>query len=89
VGVALVLAVAGAIAACTLNPQPLPPEDRDNEGASYGDASPVSPWDATAGVADGGGSGLQDAGTEPNDGDGGDAGDGGDGGDGGDASDAG
>jgi hypothetical protein len=90
------LGVAGAFVACTLNPQPLPPDD-ERSSFGPGDASgssdsgsftndPLSPPNQDAGApapnnGDGGTGG---------DGDGGDAGDAGpDGGDAGDAGDAG
>lgn len=84
-----VLGTAGAFAACTLNPQPLPPSDLDNE-ATFGDASTSTdagsfnnPAPETPPA--------QDAGTGAVDGEGGAGGDAGDGGgDGGlDAGDAG
>jgi len=82
------LATAGAFAACTLNPQPLPPSD--NEASNFGD-------DASVARSDGGSFDPEtppnaDAGTVPTDGDGGDGGGdgGGDAGDGGgDAGDGG
>ena len=82
------LAAAGAFAACTLNPQPLPPSD-DNSSFGAGDAStrtdsgsfgndPETPAPS------------QDAGAPlPTDGDGGTGGDGGDGDAGSDGGDAG
>jgi hypothetical protein len=89
------LATAGAFAACTLNPQPLPPSDLDNQ-ATFGDAStrsdgsftgdPETPPAEDAGAIPANVEGGVDGG---GDGDGGDAGDGGDGGDAGPDADAG
>jgi hypothetical protein len=82
----LLLAIATAFVAYTLNPQPLPPSD-DNEatGGSFDASVSVDAgYDPTTGASDAGSpSGDADSAT-----DGGGGGDAGDGGDGGDASDA-
>ncbi|MBX3215673.1 MAG: hypothetical protein KF850_26785 [Labilithrix sp.] len=59
-------------AACTLNPQPLPPIDNDAEDNDAGSFSPVA--DAGARGDDDDGT-AQDAAAPPGEGDGGDAGD--------------
>lgn len=77
----VVTSLAGAIA-CTLNPQPLPPEDREPNGGSTGTSS--SSGGSGAVPSEGGDAGATDGAVRV---DGGlpDAGDGGDGGDAGDA----
>lgn len=79
------LAAAGAFAACTLNPQPLPPSD-DNSSFGAGDASTRTDSGSFSNDPETPGP-IQDGGAPvPNDGEGGAGGDGGDAGsDGGDA----
>jgi hypothetical protein len=92
----LLLAVAGLVAACDLNPQPLPPGDNASTGAGNNNADASNPTESPApeGAADGGTFNGSDAANLANDGGGGgaDAGidaareDGGDAGEAGDAS---
>lgn len=70
----LVGALVGATVACSLNPQPLPPEDDDriaanptgepSAGGTFGDASESSPRDAAAPPAPLDGSPRLDAGAD-------------------------
>jgi hypothetical protein len=84
-----VLAILAAFAACTLNPQPLPPRDEfsggtDSDASAKADAGAFGNGPQTPGTSDAG------TGTPSADSDGGDGGgdDGGDGGDGGSDADA-
>lgn len=82
--VLVVVAVAAAFAACTLNPQPLPPGDDSERGQATGgadastrlDAGTTGPLNPPPSTSDAGANADHEGGA-----DGGDAGDAGDGGD--------
>lgn len=83
-------AMAALVVACTLNPQPLPPDRGElaDEPGSSGSTGPFTP-PSDGGASDSDPNRGPDAGQEADASADGDAGDGGDGGDGGDAGDAG